>query len=68
MIKSVKDTIGVWLLLLIIVVLSAIHVAIGLVLITSWAVIDLAWYAGIEEGKRRTACSAKREESEGETV
>ena len=62
MMKSVKDTIGVWLLLLVIVAVSAIHVALGVVLITSWAVIDLAWYAGIAEGKRRTVGTPDQEE------
>ncbi|EPH86950.1 hypothetical protein D922_04458 [Enterococcus faecalis 06-MB-DW-09] len=62
MMKSVKDTIGVWLLLLVIVAVSAIHAALGVVLITSWAIIDLAWYAGIAEGKRRTVGTRDQEE------
>ena len=60
--KSTKDTIGVWLLLLIVVTVSAIHPALGVALITAWATIDLAWYAGVAEGKKRSSNQLKSKE------
>ncbi|AMG50592.1 hypothetical protein AL523_12950 [Enterococcus gallinarum] len=60
--KSTKDTIGVWLLLLIVVTVSAIHAVLGVALITAWATIDLAWYAGVAEGKKRSSNQLKTKE------
>lgn len=54
--QSTKNTLSISLLLLIPVIVSAIHIGLGLVLVGGWTVLNLA----CEKSKRKTIDEAKR--------
>lgn len=54
--QSTKNTLSISLFLLCVVVVTAIHTGLGIILVLSWTVLNLAW----EKAKRKTISEAKR--------
>lgn len=54
--QSTKNTLSISLFLLCVVVVTAIHTGLGIILVLSWTVVNLAW----EKAKRKTISEAKR--------